>query len=287
MTLRFTILGCGASTGVPRIDGNWGHCDPANPKNRRSRAALLVERIAGDGRGKTSVLIDTGPDLRTQMLSAGLTSLDAVFYTHDHADHTHGIDDLRLMSYARRKLVDLYFDRPTGDLLISRFDYCFASRPGSSYSPIVRANFIEAGQPVTVKGAGGDITLLPFGQLHGDMGSLGFRIGSAAYSTDVHDFPAESLPALAGLDVWIVDALRHHVHASHFSVQMALDWAERLGPKRTILTHMTVDLDYDTLARELPPGVEPAYDGLTFELPYATTTISPLRVHSGDTSSST
>jgi phosphoribosyl 1,2-cyclic phosphate phosphodiesterase len=275
MTLRVTLLGCGTSTGVPRIDGNWGKCNPANPKNRRSRSSLLVERFAdadaalADDRNaaKTTILIDTGPDVREQLLSARVTGLDGVFYTHDHADHTHGIDDLRIMCYARRKLVDLYFNRPTGELLTQRFAYCFGTQPGSLYPPIVKGHFIEPGQPVSVSGAGGEITVLPFRQLHGNIESLGFRIGNLAYSTDAHDFPDESLPTLEGLDVWILVALRHHTHVSHLSVGQALEWVDRMQPKRTILTHLATELDYDELSAMLPPGIEAAYDGMRFTMP--------------------
>ena len=264
MTMRYTILGCGASTGVPRIDGSWGKCDPADPRNRRRRCALLVERIEGEGR--TTIVVDTGPDFREQMLGAGVKSVDAVFYTHDHADHTHGIDDLRIFAYGRRSRVNLYCNRPTGELLEKRFDYCFATQPGSSYPPIVKANFIEPGQKITVSGAGGDIAVSVFRQLHGDIESLGFRFGGVAYSSDVHDLPKESLPMLQGLDVWIVDTLKHTPHPSHFSVGQAVEWAARLKPKRAICTHLTVDLDYETLRRELPEGVVPAYDGMQFEV---------------------
>jgi phosphoribosyl 1,2-cyclic phosphate phosphodiesterase len=264
MTLRFTILGCGASTGIPRIDGNWGACDPANPKNRRRRCALLVERYAGEKR--TAVLVDTGPDLREQILDCGIDLLNAVLYTHDHADHTHGIDDLRILAYRNRRRVDLYFDEATGAILQRRFDYCFATPEGSVYPPIVKAHTIRPGETVSIDGAGGPIAALPFLQRHGDVDSLGFRFGGLAYSSDIHDLPEESLPLLENLDVWIVDALRYTRHPSHFSVEEALDWIARLRPKRAILTHLNIDLDYETLRAELPDGVEPAYDGMRFEL---------------------
>jgi phosphoribosyl 1,2-cyclic phosphate phosphodiesterase len=264
MTLRFTILGCGASTGVPRIDGNWGACDRANPKNRRRRCTLLVERYSGDKR--TAVLVDTGPDLREQILDCGVDLLDGVLYTHDHADHTHGIDDLRILAYRNRRRVDLYFDEVTGAILQRRFDYCFTTPEGSVYPPIVKAHTIRAGETVSIDGAGGSIAALPFLQRHGDIDSLGFRFGGLAYSSDIHDLPEESLPLLENLDVWIVDALRYTRHPSHFSVEEALDWIARLRPKRAILTHLHMDLDYETLRGELPDGVEPAYDGMRFEL---------------------
>ncbi len=265
MSLRLTILGCGSSAGVPRIGGHWGACDPANPKNRRRRCSMLVQRFGGGG--QTDVLIDTGPDLREQMITTGLSGLDGVLYTHDHADHTHGIDDLRILAYNRRKLIDVYFDAETEAILRSRFDYCFATPEGSAYPPIVRGHRLEHGREVAVAGAGGTVAALPFRQFHGDIQSVGFRIGGLAYSSDLHDLPEESLPMLEDLDVWIVDALRYIHHPSHFSVEQALEWIERIKPRRAILTHLHMDLDYETLRGELPDGVEPAYDGMVIELP--------------------
>lgn len=265
MTLRFTILGCGSSPGVPRIDGNWGVCDPANPRNRRRRCAMLVERFAGEKR--TALLIDTGPDLREQIIDTGLEWLDGVLYTHDHADHTHGIDDLRILAYRGRRRIDLYFDGVTAGILQRRFDYCFVTPQGSAYPPIVKAHVIHAGEAVVVDGPGGPIEAMPFLQRHGDIDSLGFRFGGLAYSSDLHDLPETSLRYLTGLDLWIVDALRYTRHPSHFSVEEALAWIERIRPKRAILTHMHMDLDYETLRRDLPEGVEPAYDGMQFEMP--------------------
>jgi phosphoribosyl 1,2-cyclic phosphate phosphodiesterase len=264
MTLRFTILGCGSSPGVPRIDGHWGACDPANPKNRRRRCAMLVERVAGDK--KTTVLIDTGPDVREQIIEAKVDALDAVLYTHDHADHTHGIDDLRILCYRARRRIDVYFDAATAAILQRRFDYCFVTPEGSAYPPIVKAHTIRPGQMLTIEGAGGAIDVMPFLQHHGDIDSLGFRFGRLAYSSDIHDIPDNSLIYLDNLDVWIVDALRYTRHPSHFSVEEALAWIERIKPRRAILTHMHIDLDFETLKRELPEGVEPAYDGMQFEL---------------------
>ncbi len=264
MTLRFTILGCGSSTGVPQIDGKWGQCDPANAKNRRRRCALLVERYSGDRR--TAVMVDTGPDLREQILDVGVDWLDGVLYTHDHADHTHGIDDLRILCYRNRKLIDIYCTDETRNILLKRFDYCFRTPEGSSYPPILKAHTIRAGQELRIEGAGGTIAVTPFLQHHGGIDTLGFRFGNLAYSSDAHDLPDETLPLLEGLDVWIVDALRYSKHPSHFSVEEALGWIDRLRPARAILTHMHIDLDYETLRRELPRGVEPAYDGMKFEL---------------------
>ena len=264
MTYRFTILGCGSSGGVPRIGMTWGACDPNNPKNRRLRCSALVERIGTGSHagGQTAVLIDTSPDFRQQILSVRATALDGVLYTHDHADHTHGIDDLRMVSFAMKRRVDVYFDAATGKSLRDRFAYCFKTQEGSNYKPILNGHDIDGVSPVEIPGGGGVITAIPVPQMHGDITSLGYRVASLAYSPDISGIPSTSLPLLQGLDVWIVDALRYTPHESHFSVKQALQWVERLKPKRTILTHMTSELDYEALRRELPDGVEPAYDGM-------------------------
>ena len=264
MTLRFTILGCGSSGGVPRIGAMWGQCDPANPKNRRRRAGALVEKIARGGR--TAALIDTSADIREQLLDVRLSAVDGVLFTHDHADHTHGIDDLRMVAYAMKRRIDCYCDAATRATLESRFTYCFKTPAGSSYPPILNLRDIAPGEAFKIAGGGGELDVLPLGQAHGDIASLGFRFGGIAYSPDISDLPPETVPLLEGLDVWIVDALRYTPHPSHFHVKRALEWIERLRPKRAILTHMTADLDYDALRRELPPGVEPAYDGMVMEV---------------------
>lgn len=264
-TLAFTILGCGSSGGVPRIGGDWGACDPSNPKNRRRRCALLVQRHSESG--VTTVLIDTGPDLREQINDAGVSSVDAVFYTHAHADHIHGIDDLRGLALKERKRIDVYLDHFTSARAHKAFDYCFVTPEGSGYPPILNEHRIHPGVPVSITGAGGPIELLPFLQHHGDIDSLGFRIGPVAYSSDLHDLPAASLEYLAGLDIWIVDALRHQPHVSHFTVAEALDWVERLRVRRAILTNLHLDLDYETLKAELPAHVEPAFDMMRVEIP--------------------
>jgi phosphoribosyl 1,2-cyclic phosphate phosphodiesterase len=264
MSLKVTILGCGTSGGVPRIGNKWGACDPENPKNRRRRCSVLVEQKGAEG--TTTLLVDSPPDLREQLLDANTYWLDGVLYTHDHADHTHGIDDLRQVAYNGQRRVKVYYDKVTGAVLRKRFDYCFESPPESEYPPILKGTEIAAGVPVRIEGAGGVIQALPFRQRHGPGETLGFRFGGLAYSPDVSDFPEDALPALEGLDVWILDALRPATHSSHLSVSQALGWIERMRPKRAILTHMHVDLDYATLARELPPGVEPAFDGMVIEL---------------------
>ena len=260
MSYRLTILGCGSSGGVPRIGMNWGSCDPANPKNRRLRCSALFERMGGAG--CTSVLVDTSPDFREQILAVRLLALDGVLYTHDHADHTHGIDDLRMVAFQMKKRVDVYFDKPTGDSLKHRFAYCFATPEGSAYRPILNGFEFDGVSPLQIAGAGGAITATPIPQTHGDIASLGYRVRDVAYSPDISAIPENSLALLEGLDVWVVDALRYTPHESHFSVKQAIHWAERLKPKRTILTHMTSEIDYETLRRELPDGIEPAYDGM-------------------------
>jgi len=264
MMLKFTILGCGSSGGVPRAALGWGECNPQNPKNRRRRTSLLVERRAASG--ITRILVDTSPDLREQLLDADVDWLDAVFYTHAHADHTHGIDDLRALVIKHRRRVDVYLDEPTGRALHARFGYCFRSPPGSEYPPIVTEHRLAAGRPVTVEGEGGTVTALPLLQEHGSIASIGFRFGALAYSCDLSGLPAESIAALKGVDVWVVDALRYRPHPSHFSVDDALGWIDRIKPARAILTNLHSDLDYDALRARVPRHVEPAYDGLTIEL---------------------
>ena len=261
MTLKFTILGCGFSGGVPRPALGWGACDPDNPKNRRRRTSLLVER-RGPG-GVTRILVDTSPDLREQLLDADVDWVDAVLYTHEHADHTHGIDDLRALFIHRRKRLDAYLDEPTSRELRGRFDYCFRTPPGSEYPAILNEHRIAAGQAISIAGEGGPIEVLPYPQLHGDIASLGFRFGGLAYSCDLSGLPEAGERALAGLEVWVVDALRYKPHPSHFSVADALAWIERLKPRRAILTNLHADLDYEELRRQLPSQVEPAYDGIS------------------------
>ena len=265
MTMKLTILGCGSSGGVPRIDGDWGVCDPDEPRNRRSRCSFLVERMGNDG--VTSVLVDTAPDLRTQMLAANVRHLDAVLYSHDHADQTHGIDDLRVFAYRMKRRVPVYMDAATSETLMQRFGYCFETPPGSSYPPILEAREMPAPtETMQLNGAGGEISATPLRQDHGNMDSLGFRFGDVAYSNDLVDMPEESLEALKGVRVWVVDALRRDPHPTHAHLQRTLDWIKRLKPELAILTNMHIDLDYRTLCKELPEGVIPAHDGLSIEV---------------------
>lgn len=263
MTLRFTILGCGSSGGVPRIGGHWGECDPANPRNRRSRCSLLVERIGP--RGTTRVLIDTTPDMRDQLLRAGIDGVDAVAYTHSHADHVHGIDDLRQIVFNLRARLPVWADAPTQDALVSRFGYAFVQPAGSPYPPILDLNTIRG--PFTVEGAGGPVTLEPIEVDHGSMDALGFRIGTLAYMPDVVAIPETAWAQLAGLDVWVIDALRRTPHPTHAHLALTLEWIARARPARAVLTNMHIDLDHDMVAAETPAHVDPAYDGMVITLP--------------------
>jgi phosphoribosyl 1,2-cyclic phosphate phosphodiesterase len=264
--LRLIITGCGSSPGTPRINGDWGACDPANPKNRRRRAAAVVERIAADG-GVTRVAIDTGPDFRDQMLDAHVDRLDGVVYTHAHADHIHGIDDLRGYFLTQRRRIDVFADEATLARLREGFGYCFETPPGSAYPPIVEPHEIGHDAPFEIDGAGGPIRFEPLPQIHGDILTLGFRIGPLAYCPDVSDFPAPTAARLKDLDLLVIDALQYRPHPSHFSLAQALGWIADLKPKRAILTHMHIPLDYATVMAETPGHVEPAHDGMSVELP--------------------
>jgi phosphoribosyl 1,2-cyclic phosphate phosphodiesterase len=259
MSIAITILGCGSSGGVPRVGLGWGACDPANPKNRRRRCSILVERTGPAG--TTSLLVDTSPDLREQLLQTDVRRLDAVLVTHDHADHTHGIDDLRPLAILQRRRVPVYADARTSRVLNDRFGYCFATPPGSDYPPILDEHRIEVPNPVVVDGPGGQIAAEPFEMEHGRQSrALGFRFGDIAYASDVSALPAESVERLRGLDLLIVDALRYTPHPTHFSVAEALALIAEVRPRRAVLTNLHTDLDYDKLAAELPDGIEPAYD---------------------------
>lgn len=258
-TLTFTILGCGSSGGVPRLGGIWGDCDPANPKNRRRRCSMLITRETAEG--TTRVLIDTSPDMRDQLLDANVGALDGVVYTHSHADHMHGIDDLRQLVFNQGQRLPVWADGPTQEALLSRFGYAFVQPEGSPYPPILDLHTIDG--PVSVPGAGGPVTLTPFRADHGSMDALGFRIGSLAYLPDAVAIPEESWPLLDGLDCWIVDALRRKPHPTHAHLDMTLGWIARARPARAVITNMHIDLDYETLCAELPPHITPAFDGMT------------------------
>jgi phosphoribosyl 1,2-cyclic phosphate phosphodiesterase len=262
--LEYVILGCGSSGGVPRADGDWGDCDPSNPKNARSRCSLLVRRRSAVGpEQETTVLIDTSPDLRLQTAAAGVKRVDAVLFTHDHADQCAGIDDLRVFFLRHRRRTPCYMDVQTARTLTRRFSYVFEGEGG--YPAICDLTALpEHGAAWSIEGPSGAIPVTTFDQDHGDIKSVGYRIGDVAYSSDVVGLPEESFEALAGVKVWIVDALRYRPHPTHATVDQALAWIDRVKPERAILTNLHVDLDYETLRRELPDGVEPAYDGLSF-----------------------
>ena len=220
MTGTITILGCGSSGGVPRLGFGWGSCDPHEPKNRRRRCSVLVERVL-DGK-KTTVIVDTSPDLREQLLSSKTTRLDAVLFTHDHADHVHGIDDVRPYALLQRQRLPVYMDPVTAKGIKKRFSYVFETMEGSDYPPIVEEFPLHIGHKTEIAGEGGPITAMPFLQDHGDIVSLGYRVAGLAYSADVVDLPQASIDQLGGLDIWIVDALWYRQHPSHFSVDEAL-----------------------------------------------------------------
>jgi phosphoribosyl 1,2-cyclic phosphate phosphodiesterase len=253
--MRVRILGCGASGGVPRIGGDWGACDPTEPKNRRRRVSILVE--AGD----TTILVDTSPDLREQLLDAGTRRIDAVIITHSHADHLHGLDDLRALNRLMRRPIPLYADPATMREIARRFDYVIQppATPDSFYKPMVVPHKMTGAFEIA------GIPIVPYDQDHGFGRTTGLRIGDIGYSTDVVEMDEAGFRILAGVDIWIVDCLRYEPHPTHSHLAKTLGWIERVKPRRAVLTHMDVQLDYATLQRALPPGVEPGYDGLTLD----------------------
>jgi phosphoribosyl 1,2-cyclic phosphate phosphodiesterase len=259
--LRATILGCGSSAGVPRIGGDWGDCDPADPRNARRRCSLLVERIAGGS--VTRVLVDTSPDLRAQLLDAGVGLLDGALFTHPHADHLHGVDDLRTVVQNRGARLPVWADADTAEVLLSRFAYVFVQPEGSLYPPILDLRSIDG--PVTVEGAGGALTFAPLRVQHGRIEALGFRVEGLAYLPDVSAIPDAVWPALAGLDLFILDALRRKPHPTHTHLAQSLDWIARAAPRQGVLTNMHNDLDYAAVAAEVPAGVVPAHDGMVLD----------------------
>lgn len=261
--LRFTILGCGSSGGVPRLGGHWGDCDPDNPKNTRRRCSLLIERE--DEGGITRILIDSSPDLRAQLLDAGVGALDAVVYTHSHADHVHGIDDLRMIVFNMRQRLPVWADGDTQNALYARFGYAFTQPEDSPYPPILDMHTIDG--PFEITGAGGAVSLQPFEVNHGSIEALGFRVDGFAYLPDVAAIPEDVWPVLEGLDCWVLDALRRTPHPTHAHLAQALDWMARAAPRRGILTNMHIDMDYQTLIEELPEHIAPAYDGMTIRYP--------------------
>ena len=264
--MRVTVLGCGGSGGVPLADGtpggNWGDCDPAEPRNRRSRVSILVEAAEGG----TALLIDASPDLRRQILDNAVARIDAVIFTHAHADHCHGLDELRAVSRRQRGPIPAYMSAETRGQLTARFDYAFeSSAPRDSLYPALMTDLLLAG-PTEI----GGLPVVPFVQGHGPETTLGLRIGDLAYSTDAVALDEAAFAALEGVRLWIVDALRERPHPTHSHFDQTLAWIARVAPERAILTHMNQEADYRALLARCPPGVEPAYDGLVVELPEAT-----------------
>lgn len=264
-----TLLGTGSSGGVPRANGDWGACDPDNPRNRRRRCSALLERARTssdleDGDAVTRVVIDTSPDFREQMISAGVKRLDGVLLTHEHADQTHGIDDVRAFALLQRQRIPVWMDNRTADIMLARFSYAFVAPQGSIYPPILDARReLEPLQRVEIDGPGGVLSVTPFDQEHGPIRSLGFVSDGLAYSADISALPAESANLLQGVDCWAVDALREEHHPTHYTVSDALAAIEAIGAKRAVLTNLHITLDYDTLSKQLPEGVVCAYDGLS------------------------
>ena len=261
--IRFRILGCGSSGGVPRLGGHWGDCDPQNPKNRRQRCSLLIEREIDQG--VTRVLIDSGPDMRAQLVDAGVGVLDGVVYTHSHADHVHGLDDLRQIVFNTRKRLQVWADGATQDALLSRFGYAFVQPADSPYPPILEMNTIDGA--VQVDGAGGPIKLHPIRVDHGSIDALGFRVADVVYMPDVAEIYDESWPLLDGLKCWILDALRRTPHPTHAHLDKSLEWITRAAPDMAVLTNMHIDLDYETLENETPEHIRVAYDGMVLSYP--------------------
>jgi len=270
--LRVIILGCGSSGGVPRIGGDWGVCDPSEAKNARTRSSILIQKWDSgeepDQKTCTSVLIDTSPDLRVQLLRENVKRLDAVFYTHDHADQSHGIDDLRAIAYRMREQIPTYMDQHTKDHVFQRFNYCFEMPEGRVHPPILALqDLISDGTKTIIEGPGGALSIETLEVSHGPTPSLCFLIdGRLAYSPDVWDVNDTIIERLDGVEIWIVDALRYSPHPTHANADKTLSWLARAQVKSAILTNLHIDMDYATLCNELPPSIKPAYDGMRITL---------------------
>lgn len=256
--LQITILGSGSSGGVPRGDGDWGDCDPSEPRNRRTRCSMLARRTGPDG--QTTVLVDSSPDLREQMLAASVKTVDAVLYTHDHADQTHGIDDLRVFAIHRRRRIPAWMDVATHKALTQRFDYIFEPKLG--YPALMEACTIPPhGEPWAIKGEGGDIPVVTFDQAHGPIRALGYRLGDVSYSSDISGLDEAAIKAVRGSRLWIIDALRHTPHPTHAHLDQTLAWIAEAEVERAVLTNLHIDMDYKALSSLVPAHVEVGYDG--------------------------
>ena len=258
MTARVHILGCGTSGGVPQLSVGWGSCNPLEPKNRRSRCALLIEHQG------QSLLVDTTPECRLQLEGHDITQISALLYTHTHADHCHGIDETRWICHAKNAALETFSLQRFIDDLQHRFPYVWTPLKKDArafYKPVLIPNIVTPMQPFVCAG----MTLLPFILDHGYSEVLGFRIGNFAYCTDVVHLSEENFAALEGIECWIVDCLRRTPHPTHAHLERTLEWIARLKPRKTYLTHMNGDMDYQELKRNLPSGVMPAYDGLYFD----------------------
>ena len=271
-TLRLTILGCGSSGGVPRVGGDWGICDPAEPKNRRMRCSLLIEQWKGEAEPpqdeRTILLVDTSPDLREQLLMTGTGRLDALLFTHEHADQTHGIDDVRALAYRMAKRIPTYMDSNTKSELGHRFHYLFEKPEGRVHPPILDLQpLLKDNKMVEISGPGGIISAEFLEVSHGPTSSGGFIFnGRAAYTPDVWSIDDNVLNRMTGLDVWIMDALRYNEHPTHAHADRCMEWAAKTCTKQTILTNLHIDMDYQTLSDELTGNHVPAYDSMTIEL---------------------
>ena len=257
ITGQMILLGTGTSVGVPAIGCDSPVCLSDDPRNNRTRTGVFVPAPQGN------FVIDTSPELRIQLVRERIPVVHAALFTHSHADHLHGIDDLRTVVQNRGSRLPVWADAETAELLLSRFAYVFVQPAGSLYKPILDLNPLDG--PVTVEGAGGPITFAPFRVQHGRMEALGFRIGDFAYLPDVSEIPDAAWPALMGLECWILDALRYRPHPTHTHVAQSLEWIARAAPRRAILTNMHNDLDYAVLDAETPANVTPAYDGMRLD----------------------